>query len=211
MCLGGGTALAARWAHRHSTDVDLFTTEEAFQRLFDDQATFRGDLAQNVRGVVGAEIEEGFAKLLLAHEGGEVSLSSSKFRTDNPVSPDTVRGTSVPLETNAEILAKKVRYRMLRNALLVPRDLYDIAVSRHKDPGAFGSAVQRISVSQLEDIGGELRYLGRDWMARHHHQLIRPVYEDDAVNAVAIVRRQIQREIESRQPARYRPPPPWQR
>ena len=32
--LGGGTALAARWRHRHSTDVDLFVDPAAYAAFF---------------------------------------------------------------------------------------------------------------------------------------------------------------------------------
>ena len=90
MLLGGGTALAMRWAHRHSTDVDLFTSTEAFGRLF----------------------------------------------------------------------ARRLRH---------------------------------------------------DWMRRHDRQLIRPVHPEEALRAVAIVRRRISDVIDDRSPPRYRPPPPWER
>ena len=74
------------------------------------------------------------------------------------------------------------------------------------------AAVRRLSDEQLRDISGELRYCDRDWMARQRQRLIQPVYKDDAANAVAVVRQQIQHEIESRQPPRYRPTPPaWER
>ena len=42
-------------------------------------------------------------------------------------------------------------------------------------------------------------------------RLIRPVYPEDAADAVAIVRRQFQQEIDSRTPRPYRPPPAWER
>ena len=211
MRLGGGTALAARWAHRHSTDVDLFVRPEPFERLFENHHAFEREIHQRQGDHASVYVEEGFAKIILG-DGGEISLSTSRARTAEPRSLDTVRGTDVPLETNAEIIAKKVRYRMLRNGLIVPRDLYDIAVSRRRDPGAFKTALEKIRTSQLEDIRTELYYLSQDWLARHPQRLIRPAYPADAKNAVAIVRGQLRQEIQSRQPPPpYRPPPAWER
>lgn len=160
--LGGGTALAARWGHRHSTDVDLFVTPKAFKGLFENRDAFRRELYAMVA-------------------------------------------------QPASILAKKIRYRMLGNAEILPRDLYDIAVSRHLDPGALKTALEGIDTPQLEDINNELHYLRPDFMGHGRQRLIRPVYPEDAADAVAIVRRQFQQEIDSRTPRPYRPPPAWER
>ena len=212
LCLGGGTALAARWGHRHSTDVDLFVTPGAFKGLFENRDAFRRELYAMVAEPASIHVNEGFAKILVGKAGQEISIDTSEPRTDDPRSDDTVRGTNIPLETNGEILAKKIRYRMLGNAEIVPRDLYDIAVSRRLDPGALKTALEGIDTPQLEDINNELHYLRPDFMGHgQQKRLIRPVYPEDAADAVAIVRRQFRQEIDSRTPRPYRPPPAWER
>lgn len=108
MRLGGGTALAARWRHRYSTDVDLFVHPADYEGLFKSEQWFRADLELHARSARNIVIEPGFARIVLP-DGGEISVSTSPSLTAHPVSGDTVRGTSVPLETTAEILAKKLR------------------------------------------------------------------------------------------------------
>ena len=41
--LGGGTALAARWQHRDSTEIDLVMSPETCFRLIDDPPGFKID------------------------------------------------------------------------------------------------------------------------------------------------------------------------
>ena len=47
-CLGEGTALAAVWQHRHSTDVDLFMDGSAYRAVVTDTAR-RDALAAGLR------------------------------------------------------------------------------------------------------------------------------------------------------------------
>ena len=195
--LGSGTALATRWGHRHSTDVDLFVDPAAYARLFRGEQQFRADLERQTRSARSIAIEPGFARIVLA-DGGEVSLSTSPSLTADPLSADTVRGTGVPLETTAEILAKKLRYRMIQNAQIVTRDLYDIAFARRNDTGALQTALSTLNEDHIHDIDAELSYLRPGWIERHHQPLIAPISRPDAENAVGLVRRVLQQHIRSR-------------
>ena len=200
MRLGGGTALAARWQHRHSTDVDLFVDAADYEKLFKGEQRFRSDLELHSPGARNIVIEPGFARIVLT-DGGEISISTSPSLTAHPVSGDSVRGTSVPLETTAEILAKKLRYRMIQNAQIVPRDLYDISSARWRDPKALQTALSTLKVEHLQDIDAELGYLAPGWMKRQHHQaLIMPTSRPDAESAVGFVRGVLQEHIRSRMP-----------
>ena len=196
MRLGGGTALAARWNHRHSTDVDLFVAPKDYGMLFKQERRFRADLERHAPNAQNVLIEPGFARIVLV-DGGEISISTSPSLTSHPVSQDTVRGTSVPIEATAEILAKKLRYRMIQNAQILPRDLYDIALARRNAPDALHTALATLRVEHLQDIDSELGYLGPDWIERHHQPLIAPTRRADAANAVGIVREAIQEHIRS--------------
>lgn len=200
MRLGGGTALAARWQHRHSTDVDLFVDAADYEKLFKGEQRFRSDLELHAPSARNIVIEPGFARIVLT-DGGEISVSTSPSLTAHPVSGDSVRGTSVPLETTAEILAKKLRYRMIQNAQIVPRDLYDISSARWRDPKALQTALSTLKIEHLQDIDAELGYLAPGWMKRRHHQaLIMPTSRPDAESAVGFVRGVLQEHIRSRMP-----------
>lgn len=206
--LGGGTALAARWQHRHSTDVDLFVDGLPYQRLFENKAAFLEDL-NRAADIADVSIARGFARII-CQGGGEISISTSSPLTDNPVSTDTVRGTGVLLEHSSEILAKKLYYRMIGNGLLVPRDLYDFATARRLDPDALQDALKTLEEGDLNDIATELRYLRVGWMQQQKQLLIRPINGDDAKNAVRIVRTIVLRHLRSRVP-RDRRNSAWER
>ena len=199
--LGGGTALAARWQHRHSTDVDLFVDAEAYEGLRNSERQFRADLEECGADLKTVTVELWHARIFLAGEG-EVTVSTSRPVTPYPVSGDTVFGTDVPLETTAEILAKKLNYRIVRNGDIVPRDLYDIAVAQRLAPAELEAALSTLSERHLHDISAELRLLGHGWMERHPQSLSAPASRDDAANAVRLARSAIQRHIRSRSPDR---------
>ena len=203
MRLGGGTALAARWQQRHSTHIDLFVAPADYARLFKREHEFRGDLERLVPDAQNVAIEPGFARIVLT-DGEEVSISTSPSLTADPLSSDTVRGTEVPLETTAEILAKKLRYRMIQNAQIVPRDLYDISFARWNDPPALGTALSTLKDEHLRDIDTELGYLRPGWIERHAQPLIGAISRPDAESAVGLVRRAVQEHIRSRTPGRDR-------
>lgn len=197
MRLGSGTALAARWHHRQSTDVDLFVDPKDYEELFRKEQQFRSDLERHAPSAQNVVVEPGFARIVLV-DGGEVSISTSPSLTSYPVSKDTVRGTTVPLEATAEILAKKLRYRMILNAQILPRDLYDIAFARRNASVALHTALSTLRVEHLQDIDAELGYLRPGWIEQHHQPLIAPMRPTDAANAVGIVREVVQQHIRSR-------------
>lgn len=212
MRLGGGTALAARWAHRHSTDVDLFTGRDPYRRLWRRRDAFKRAVVEHAGPAKVLSVRRWNTKIVL-QEGGEITLFTSGTQTDEPRSGDTVRGTRVPLETNAEILAKKLWGRMLDSETLLARDLYDFAVARHHDQAAVKAAMEHIDVSDLQRLHRELGSLPRGWVNQPSQRpLIRPSHPEEAADPAPFVRAQVWREILSRTPPRpHRPPPTWER
>lgn len=210
--LGGGTALAMRWAHRHSTDVDLFTDRGSYKRLWQRRDAFKPAVVESAGPTEVLAVRRWNTKIVLL-EGGEVTLFTSAPQTDEPRSTDTIAGTKVPLETNAEILAKKLWGRMLDSEQLLLRDLYDFAVAHHHDPNAADAALQHIDVSDLQQLKRELETLPQGWRHRSGQRpLIRPTYPQEAADPTPFVRAQVWREILSRTPERpHRPPPAWER
>ena len=199
MRLGGGTALAARWAHRHSTEpyTHLHARREAFVREIQRRA---GPLDM-------IRVRPLNAKILLPG-GSEVTLFTSPVLTDRARSDDTVRGTNVPLESNAEILAKKLAGRMIGEPPLLARDLYDFAVARHHDPGAVKTAMKNIDTSDLRQLKHDLERLPQRWFhSTRQRPLIRPTHSEEAADPARVVQAQVGSEILSRTPRSPSPPP----
>ena len=150
--LGGGTVLAARWQHRHSTDVDLFVDSDAYH-------DFRWDTGR--RFTLALTAAAPVDRLVVGDDGtfisfhglpGHVTIHVARGLPFDPRSSDTAHGTEIPLETNAEILAKKFLLRMAIGRQLPARDLYDIAVARERDLVALRTALDALRTEQLAEI-----------------------------------------------------------
>ena len=200
--LGGGTALAMRWHHRHSTDVDLFVDPAVYAPLYRAPDDFLeqiecGPLEVDLLGVYPSWCQLRFVE-------GEVSMMTHPSLTHDPRSADTVRGTRVALETSAEILAKKLGPRMIGSEVYVPRDVYDLACARTYDPEALHTAFRSIHPNYRRDIRDKLNLLPARWMENHPKQVRSPARPEDMPLAVAIVRRLLRKSLEP--PVRGRKP-----
>lgn len=192
--LGGGTALAARWGHRHSTDVDLFVDPDPYAELFRNSQRFLANIERHTGAVEQLGVGPGYA--LIALPEGEITVLTTNSLTRRPISTDTVRGTRIAIETNAEILAKKLAHRLSVYHIFVPRDLYDIAVARRFDPEALDTAIATIPPPSLDDISKQLGLLSPGWADAHPQPLLSPKHPDDAADSVAIVQRVIGRHLD---------------
>ena len=213
MRLGAGTALAARWAHCHSTDVDLFIEPAPYERFFTDRLLFRGEVQRRL-GAHAVDIDSGLATIHFRQNDqlGEVTLATSPPLTRLPASSDTVRNTPVHLEATAEILAKKLHYRMFLQGRLLPRDLYDLAIASEQEPGSLHSALRAVDTPDLREIQAQLRSLPDRWLANHRQPLIRPVGRHAASSAVRITDEIISDALRFRVPSRsFRTDTPWER
>ena len=119
---------------------------------------------------------------------GEISIGTAPAFTDSPRSTDTVRGTAVVLESSAEILAKKIGDRILRNNTFVPRDLYDLVMARHCESAALDRALRCFTPDLLQQIADELRHLPCDWMDTHPVPVVSPSNPVAAQHAPRTVR-----------------------
>lgn len=196
--LGGGTALAARWGHRHSTDIDLFVDSEPYAELYRNSQQFCTNIERHTGAVEQLGVGPGYTLIALRH--GEITVLTTPSLTRQPISSDTVRGTRIAVESTAEILAKKLAHRMSVYHIFVPRDLYDIAVARHFDPEALDTAIATIPPPNLDDIRQQLGLLSPSWADAHPQPLLHPTHPDDAADSVAIVRRVIGLHLDGRTP-----------
>ena len=162
--LGGETVLAARWQHRVSTDIDLFTDLVRYQSAIVSQ---RERVAGILRSLVGAngegavEVERGWLRVQFAD--APVALMTIPRPTIQDPYREWVVGADVPTESTAEILARKVQSRILDLGAFTARDLYDIVVAQDQDREALGRVMASITAQECAAIASELRGLPRGW------------------------------------------------
>ncbi len=128
---GGGTALAVRLDHRVSVDIDIFLADaDDLRRLFPS-------VNPMVRAMSGNwQQPDHYLKLLF--EEGEIDFIAALSRTRQPSDAWTWRGRLLPLETTAEILAKKLHWRGSR---ALARDVFDLEAARRFDREGFDAAL----------------------------------------------------------------------
>ena len=167
--LGGGTALAAVWRHRHSTDIDLFMDASAFRALVMNDGRKRaleGALSRAVRPDF-LEIRRGGLLKILRGEG-ELGLYVPPSPIKAPPPVDWVRGTPVPLERPATILARKVHRRMIEHNDLLLRDLYDLAAASELAPDDLQAVLDSVSDEDRLSLCDNLASLPMDLMPSPH-------------------------------------------
>lgn len=127
---GGGTVLMLRLDHRHSRDIDLFVPDPQYL----GHVTPR--LCQVAEDLTTDYVEAaGFVKLLLPT--GEIDVVVGEPLTAEPWEAVRHRGRTVLVETNAEIVAKKMYHR---GDQAKARDLFDLCTVADLDPGAIDQA-----------------------------------------------------------------------
>lgn len=126
--LGGGTVLAARWHHRLSTDIDLFTNENAMFELIDPFIRIASTEKWLSRGVAIEQLFGAFG-VMGSTPHGEFSIHGNPNIFLNARTGEEIEGTGIFAQSNPEILLRQIRARMLRTALYYSRDAYDVVVA----------------------------------------------------------------------------------
>ena len=179
--VGGGSVLAARWFHRHSTDIDMFVSPEAMARLLGEQNLMYAAVAAHLKGVTRTVSLDAFSGFLAGDlDGTTFSLAASEFVRDDRPSSETVAGTHFHAATNEEVVAGKIRGRLHRRGdkpVEAPvRDLYDIAVAPYFEPGLIDRILHGIVPRGRAVIAADLRLLPEDIQETGSKPLIRPRY-----------------------------------
>ena len=178
--LGGGTALAAKWHHRHSSDLDLFYDEHLLRHtrhplpaLFDALKALadRGEIALTA-------IRPGGASWVV--DGTPVSLYQTipynlTGRSNERVD---IGKRHLALEPSADIVLKKLRARMLHSRAYLSRDVYDVVIAHVEDPVAVRAAFAHLN----SDERAMLRY---DAEHQHIHERAGRDIADAAYPALA--------------------------
>ena len=193
---GGGTALAARWAHRHSTEVDLFVDSDRYLRFQRNTGgRFTLDLTATAP-VIRLAIGRDDTYIRFRGLDGHITVNPGAL-TPAPRSLDTVRGTRLPLETTNEILGKKLVFRMAQRRTILSQDVYDIAWANRRDSAELAKAFRAVRRSELGDI---LEVFGDHTASgRELAPLLDPADPALEKRALAIVEQLVRDELQHRQ------------
>jgi Nucleotidyl transferase AbiEii toxin, Type IV TA system len=123
---GGGTVLMLRHGHRLSKDIDLFVPDPQYlgfvnPRLSDFAAGLCSDYVEAVE----------YVKLIRGE--GEIDIVTGPNLTSNAWTLEAINGRPVRVETDVEIVAKKMWHRGNR---ATARDLFDLALVISTSPDA---------------------------------------------------------------------------
>ena len=181
--MGGGSVLAARWDHRHSTDIDLFVSPATMDALTNERRLLYQAVPIQLQdlGRVNVDAVSGFLS-------GEIcqtpcSLVASEFISDGRAGGVKVGATDFQAATTAEVLSGKIQGRMHRRgtqpAAVPIRDIYDIVVAAHLAPGVVDRILRRITPNGRSVIADDLRRLPDELHEADPKPLISPQYEMD--------------------------------
>lgn len=148
--LGGGTALSAYyWNHRYSTDIDIFVHSK------DDISSILRPSQWNQEFINGLEklgysgdvkIHPVYTEIVIKDDL-KIQFFSVVDKTKNPYSIAKLWDKEFQIESIEEIIAKKIYYRAYKGNA---RDLYDIAVSLHKNPNILD--MLNIPISKIKEL-----------------------------------------------------------
>ena len=120
--LGGGTGLFLSLNHRVSYDIDIFLEDpRALKRIAGDPRIKR----------ISDDWQFPGNYLKLIRQEGEIDFILASNITENPFFVYNFKGAQINVETPAEIIAKKIRYRGSSFAI---RDIFDFARAIDHNP-----------------------------------------------------------------------------
>lgn len=128
--LGGGTALAARWRHRDSFDIDLTVATRVNLRSLPD------DFEETMRRM-GGKPEYLVGRWVVTFDIGQVDLTALDPCPSRGQETAMVDGEPMIVLSNAQILHGKLE-RASRSPV---RDVFDVIVAGRRDPDALAIAV----------------------------------------------------------------------
>lgn len=176
---GGGTVLMLRLDHRYSRDIDLFVPDPQYLGHVTPRLC---DVAQDLTTEYVETAE--YVKLLMP--SGEIDIVVGEPLTSEPWERVTYLGREIRVETNAEILAKKMYFR---GNQAKARDLFDLCAVADLDPAAMVLAapfLARHGQAFIDRMKANAGFLEAEFAAIHRIAYERP-FEECLVLAEMIV------------------------
>ncbi|MEO8385256.1 MAG: nucleotidyl transferase AbiEii/AbiGii toxin family protein [Betaproteobacteria bacterium] len=115
---GGGTVLMLRHNHRQSKDIDIFVPDP-------QSLGFMSPRLNEIAESLTTEYEETAGHLKLYFAEGEIDFVASPNLTSPGYESETIQKRSIKLETDVEIIAKKMWHR---GDQIKARDLFDLSL-----------------------------------------------------------------------------------
>ena len=151
--LGGGTGLFLSLNHRISYDVDIFLEDpRALKHIAADPRIKRISSDRQFPG--------NYLKLI--RQEGEIDFILAAAITENGFFAYNFRGTPVPVETPAEIIAKKIRHRGSRFTV---RDVFDFESAMGHDPKLMEKLGQFLAPNDFQKTLDRLTLLKENFSA----------------------------------------------
>ena len=148
--LGGGTALAADWKHRTSTDIDILIAPGLSISALGPDANARID--QLIRRQGGNRLKAPDQKLSVEYEPeGKVDIFSSGRQLPGHEERIEIDGTPAHRLSDAQIFAGKLRRAIEGHA--VTRDLFDICHAAKTGRTGFEQALNALTEEEQRRIG----------------------------------------------------------
>lgn len=155
---GGGTVLMLRINHRQSKDIDLFVPDPQYLGYVNPRLS---DAAE----AITTEYEENAEYVKLMLPTGEIDIVVGTALTKQPFEVVEYADHHIRVETNAEIIAKKMWHRGDRAKA---RDLFDLCAVAKADPEAIAVAapyMARHGEKFLAVLSAREEFLRRDFEA----------------------------------------------
>lgn len=139
--------LAARWAHRRSTDIDIFLPGNSGITTLDPR--WNPEFAHAMSAVGANRIEVQTNSLKFAFPAGRIEITQLDPTPNLPPEIAVVDGREIAVYDNGQILTGKLYGR---GARLPARDVFDVAVARREDPSALRTAVNFLDPALRTEI-----------------------------------------------------------
>ena len=150
--LGGGTVLMFRYDHRASRDIDIFVPDPQYLGYVTPR------LSRVAESISSNYVESSDAVKIICVQG-EIDIVVASPLTRPAFEVCTFQGSSIKVETTAEILAKKMWHR---GNMATARDLFDLCAIADFEPDAIrvaGPAIRRHGAEFLRQIEEREEYL----------------------------------------------------
>lgn len=148
--LGGGTTLAARWKHRESFDIDIFTSAKIYASAAAELVK-AASLWQRLPEFSEVRLFPTVIHCNLA-DGMEFSCGGSDDITSGAESLDVEASTGMGTQSSAEIIVRKLRARMVNTQAYLIRDVYDVVCCAIHDFDALNHALSFLQEHEISAI-----------------------------------------------------------
>lgn len=156
LVLGGGTVLAMHWQHRISTDLDYFVSEKDQRKAREIIEKIRAPLRELHAENVIQHLDESANHLkFFVYETETTVFTTLSHTLEIPTHHE--RQSGLNLENTTEILAKKLRGRILGLGDFATRDFYDFCVACHEAPDSLNKCLATATETEIEAICHELK------------------------------------------------------